>query len=136
MTGVQTCAVPADCTKTLSQAGTVAFGEITYPLESAGKTYNYKITEASDWGTGWSVTPTEITATVVVSADTGSGELTTKVTYDPEDFTFTNDYDASGKAKLEAKKALGEGDTWPDGKIATFTLTAITAGAPMPAAAD
>ena len=81
---------------------------------------------------------------VAVGEDTGSGELSTAVTYSKdggetygdsaEFYTITNDYDASGTATLNVKKALGEGDTWPDGKSAVFTLAAVN-GAPMPTAA-
>ena len=96
----------ADRTRTLTEAGTVEFGEIEYPLESAGKTSEYTIAETSDWGTGWSVDPTEITATVEVSADTGTGELTTTVTYDPEGFTVTNDYNTKGEITFSGTKEL------------------------------
>ena len=44
--------------------------------------------------------------------------------------TITNTYKASGKAKIEATKAIS-GAAWPNGKKATFTLTG-TGDAPMP----
>ncbi|MBQ9329359.1 MAG: hypothetical protein IJ225_12610, partial [Solobacterium sp.] len=113
--------------KDLTEAGSVEFGEIEYTAEG---TYVYKISETSNWGPGWSVSPTTaITATVKVT-DNGNGTLETSVTYDPTDKKFTNSYSASGTAKLSAEKAVS-GVEWPTGKTATFKLTAED-GAPLP----
>ena len=104
--------MPEATTATLNAAGTVTFGPIAYELSDAGETYTYTITEGS-FGDGWTGTPTSITATVAV-VDNGGGELGTTVTYSPEDATFTNTYKATGKATLEATKAI-EGAAWPEG---------------------
>ena len=52
-----------------------------------------------------------------VTAVVNAASATTPVTA-----TITNTYVKDGKATLQVKKALGEGDTWPDGKSAVFTL--------------
>ena len=131
-------------TVTLTAEGIGSFGAITYPLSSANTTYEYTISEElTGWPAGWTKSD-DIKVRVAVGEDTGSGELSTAVTYSKdggetygdsaEFYTITNDYDASGTATLNVKKALGEGDTWPDGKSAVFTLAAVN-GAPMPTAA-
>ena len=85
------------------------------------------------------VTNTTETVTVKVTvADNGDGSLKVEKAADGavelNAVNFTNTYTATGTATLKAKKALGDGNTWPTGKKAVFTLTAVTDGAPMPAA--
>ena len=92
-------------TVTLSSASTGDFGAITYPQSSAGKTYEYKISETSGFGSGWTKSG-DITATVIVGSEPNeSGNLPTTVTYSPDNFTVTNDYTATGTANFSAKKA-------------------------------
>ena len=127
--GKDNAPMPEETTATLTSAGNVSFGPIAYGLSDAGKTYEYTITESS-FGKGWTGAPESITAKVAV-ADKGDGTLETTVTYTPDTAKFTNTYKASGKATIEATKAL-EGAAWPAGKSLTFTL-AGTDSAPMPA---
>ena len=103
-------------TVVLDEAGTEFFGEITY---NAAGTYEYKITESSAWGTGWSVSPTEIKATVTVT-DNKDGTLGAEVSYDP-DKTFTNKYSAEGEIELEAEKIF-TGREWTENDKFEFTL--------------
>ncbi len=128
--GTGNAPMPEETAATLNAAGSVTFGPIEYGLSDAGKTYEYTITEDS-FGAGWSGSPDSIKATVAV-VDNGDGTLGTTVTYDPENATFTNTYTASGKATLEAIKAI-KGAGWPEDGEITFTL-AGTQSAPMPAA--
>ena len=108
------------------------FGDITYDLSNAGKEYKYRIAETEGFGAAGSASgPIEVT--VKVGDDTGTGQLTTTVTYDPANQTITNTYTAAGTAKVGAKKALAEGSSWPAGvNNATFTLSKVTSDAPMP----
>ncbi len=55
-------------------------------------------------------------------SDNGDGTLKTEISYDPEDKTITNTYEAAGEAVLEVTKKL-EGAEWPEGKKLTFTLS-------------
>ncbi len=111
--------LPETKTVSLSAPGTATFGDITYDESDAGKTYTYTITE-DGFGAGWTGSPNSITATVVVT-DNGDGTLATEITYDPEDATFTNTYEAEGTAVLEAIKEIS-GAAWPEGQSITFTL--------------
>ena len=97
-------------TVTLTEAGVEGlFGEIVYPLDSAGETYEYTITETGDFGSGWTKTG-PVTATVKVGEDTGTGTLETEVTYDPDTFTITNSYDAYGSIPLTGTKKFDNGN--------------------------
>ena len=111
--------LPETKTVSLSAEGTAKFGDITYTEADAGKTYTYTITE-DGFGAGWTGSPESITATVKVT-DNGDGTLKTEVSYSPEAHTFKNTYKATGKATLEATKAI-DGTVWPSGKTITFTL--------------
>jgi pilin isopeptide linkage protein len=126
--------MPAEAGRTveLSEPGEGLFGVINLRASDAGKTYEYTITESGDFGKGWSKTA-DVTATVKVTDD-GEGKLSAEVTYTNND-TVTNSYSASGTTQLKITKALATGSTWPSGKKATFTLSAKTTGAPMPAEA-
>ncbi len=111
--------LPTSKTVELTEAGKATFGAIKYTEADAGKTYEYTITENS-FGDGWTGDPASITAKVEVT-DNGDGTLATKVTYTPENATFTNTYKAEGKAELKVTKALA-GAAWPAGKTLTLTL--------------
>ena len=134
LAGTESAPMPAEGgeTVTLTEAGKATFGEITYTEADAGKTYTYTISE-NGFGTGWTGSPASITATVEVT-DNGNGTLSTTVTYDPEDKTITNTYEATGEIELFAGKKLDAADglNAPDvtGKY-TLTLEAQD-GAPMP----
>ncbi|MBQ6662074.1 MAG: VWA domain-containing protein, partial [Firmicutes bacterium] len=93
------------------------------------KTLTYTISETSTLPDGITKSG-DITATVVLTDD-GEGNITGEVTYDPESDTITNTYEASGTATLSASKAL-TGRAWQEGEEYTFTLSAVTTGAPMP----
>lgn len=129
LAGEEGAPMPTATTTTLSAAGEATFGAIAYTAADAGKTYKYTITEGS-FGAGWTGSPEKVTATVAVT-DNGDGTLSTKVSYDPANATFTNTYKASGTATIEATKAIA-GAAWPAGKKITLTL-AGRGNAPMPA---
>ncbi len=126
--------MPAEAgrTVTFDADGEKSFGAIEYDESDAGKTYQYTISETSTLPDGITKSA-DITATVVVT-DKGNGELETTITYDPTSDTITNTYEAEGEAVLKAKKAL-VGRDWQEDEEYTFTLTAKTQGAPMPAEA-
>lgn len=54
------------------------------------------------------------------------------ITPTEDGYSITNTNAKFGTAQIQAEKALGAGDSWPDGAKAKFTLTAVTEGAPMP----
>ena len=68
---------------------------------------------------------------VAVGADTGSGELSTAVTYsidggktygnEAKFYTITNTYVATGTATIKVEKAVS-GTRWPNGGKVTFTI--------------
>ena len=105
----------------------VTFGPITF--EKAG-TYQYTITERDDGADGVTYDTTAHTATVVVTADPDTNELSTKVTYDNDStvLIITNTYETA-KTHFEAEK---EFEDWGKADSFTFKLAAID-GAPMPA---
>ena len=118
LAGANNAPMPETTTATLSAAGSASFGPISYGLADAGKTYTYTVSE-DGFGTGWAGSG-DVTVTVEVKDD-GAGNLVTDVKYSPENATITNTYTATGKATLEATKAI-EGAAWPAGKTITFTL--------------
>ena len=103
----------------LTEEGTASFEKISYDESDMGKTYTYTIIE-NGFGEGWTSSG-PVTATVLVS-DNGDGTLAASVTYEPEDKTITNTYEATGSAILQVTKAL-EGAGWPEGKTLTFTFS-------------
>ena len=119
----------------VKQGETVTFTSI--PVSAAGE-YTYQISEVipegvDDTNTLDGVTYDTTVATVIVKAeDDEKGGFT--ITYDgKETFTtpeFSNTYAAEGEAELKATKAV-EGNVWPEGAKATFTVTADD-GVPMP----
>ena len=113
--------LPETKTVELTEPGTATFGAITYDLDDAGKTYTYTITE-DGFGDGWTGDPESITATVEVGEDTGTGTLSTTVTYDPTDKTITNTYEPlPTSVQLKGTKVL-EGRDLKDGEF-TFVLS-------------
>ena len=104
------------------------FGPIKF--EKAG-TYQYTITERDDGVDGVTYDTKAHIATVEVTADPDTNELSSKVTYDAgaNQLIITNTY-ASAKAQFEAEKKF---DNWGKADSFTFNLEAVTEGAPMPA---
>ncbi|MDO5119664.1 MAG: FctA domain-containing protein, partial [Coriobacteriales bacterium] len=97
--------LPETTSVVLTAPGTANFGNITFSLADAGKTYKYTIDETPEgFGQGWTRS-TSITATVVVGDDDGDGTLECTVSYSPSHKTITNAYTASGSATLSAMKA-------------------------------
>ena len=78
-------------------------------------------------GVTYDTTKYDITVTL---KDDGKGTINVTKTPDKSTYNFTNDYDATGKADLKAKKAR-TGASWPKGGKVTFTVTA-SKGVPMP----
>ena len=104
--------LPEKTTVTLSAAGEADFGKVKFTLDDAGKTYEYKITESGEFGSGWSKSPADpIKVKIVVGENNGDGKLRdSAVTYDPSDATVTNTYDAKGTFTFEGTKTLEGGD--------------------------
>ena len=117
-----------------ADGGVVTFGEILYTEVG---TYEYTITESgsADGVSNDAEASKTVTVTVV---DDGKGQLvaTASVSED-EPLTFTNEYNVGEtKISIPAKKVLNAAEGLTPASIAekfTFTLTAVTAGAPMPA---
>ena len=96
-------------TKTNDANGQVKFKTLTYGLEDAGHTYTYVIHESSTAASGWT-NAEDMTVTVAVGADAGTGTLATSVTYPNNKAEMTNTYDASGKITLTGTKKFEHGD--------------------------
>ena len=108
---------------------TASFGTFDFPGPG---TYQYKVLEKKGTIDGITYDETEHPVTIVVKDD-GNGHLVADTGSElVQTVESTNTYDASGNARLNVKKKVAEGQSWPDGAKATFTLTARTAGAPMP----
>ncbi|MBR3315015.1 MAG: Cna B-type domain-containing protein [Atopobiaceae bacterium] len=107
---------------------TANFGTINYTEADAGKTYTYTITETGDVD---GVTNDEPQVVTVKVEDNGDGTL--KVTNSAEETgaSFTNVYDAEGKAKLSGTKMI-VGRDFKSGDTATMKIEAVTKDAPMP----
>ena len=125
--------------------GIGSFGAITYPLSSANTTYEYTISEElTGWPAGWTKSG-DIKVRVAVGADTGSGELSTAVTYSTDGgetygneakfYTITNTYVVTGTATIKVEKAVS-GTRWPNGGEVSFTIARqageANAEAPLP----
>ena len=110
----------------------VNFGNISFGLADAGKTYTYTITET---GEVKGVTNDSARTVTLVVEDDGDGELDVTPTYKSgnevvENLTFINKYHAEAvEATLEAKKTVNVGEV-KEGDF-TFTLAGKD-GAPMP----
>ncbi len=103
-------------TQTISKDGTVTFKKIDYAKIG---TYNYTIEETTEMSNGMSNSGA-INVSVEVT-DNYDGTLTATPTYKDNNKTIVNTYSASGKAQLEATKAL-VGRDWKDGESFTFEL--------------
>ncbi|MBQ6480790.1 MAG: Cna B-type domain-containing protein, partial [Anaerolineaceae bacterium] len=131
----------ADATTSGATAPAV-FAAIPFTQNDIDKTFTFDITEVPNSSISF-VTYSEETKSITVKVlDNGDGTLKlvdpntpiTSTSSAPKDVgTFTNTYKATGTAILKITKALGTGDTWPTNGNVTFTLTPITANAPMPA---
>ncbi len=114
-----------------ADGGTVEFGDITYTKPG---TYRYTVTESGSVA-GVANDPVPERTVQVVVADDGHGQLTATVNGGSE-IGFTNTYTVGeAKARIDVVKSLRSSDGLvpPDisGKY-TFTLAAVTEGAPMP----
>ena len=107
---------------------TVSFGKILY--HKAG-IYEYTITEVNDHADGMSYDTEAHPVTVTVTKDTETNALTAVVTYSgANSLTIVNSY-RPATAVPEVTKTL-TGRDWVDGDTFTFTLAAVTEGAPLP----
>ncbi len=114
-----------------ADGGTVEFGDITYTKPG---TYEYTVAESGSVA-GVANDPVPERTVQVVVADDGRGQLTATVNGGSE-IGFTNTYTVGeAKARIDVVKSLRSSDGLvpPDisGKY-TFTLAAVTEGAPMP----
>ena len=127
---------------------------ITFTQADAGKTYEFKVKEVvpegavRDEATGlWFVKSSGVyydgaTHVVKISViDNGKGQLSATTTVDDAEtnvVSFVNKYRAEDveldTAQAKLKKVL-EGRDWIDSDSFTFTMKALTSGAPMPAGA-
>ncbi len=129
--------MPASTTATVTNADVVdgrapfSFGTITY---TAPGTYEYQVTEAK--GSIPGVTYTNNVATLKVTVtDDGAGKLVAAAT--TANAVFTNAYGTTDVTYDTANFGLSKtltGREWKDSDEFTFTLAALTDGAPMPAA--
>ena len=114
-----------------ADGGTVEFGDIAYTKPG---TYEYTVAESGSVA-GVANDPVPERTVQVVVADDGRGQLTATVNGGSE-IGFTNTYTVGeAKARIDVVKSLRSSDGLvpPDisGKY-TFTLAAVTEGAPMP----
>ena len=120
--------MPAETSATATKGKAAVFGDMEF--DKAG-TYEYTITEQNDGVDGVSYDVTPHKATVVVTKDAETNELSAVVTYDGEkSLTITNTFE-SVKAHIEATKVF-EGRDWANADEFEFELAAKTEGAPMP----
>ncbi len=122
--------MPAETTATATEGKKAVFGEMEF--DKAG-VYEYTITEQNGGADGVSYDVTPHTATVVVTKDAQTNELSAEVTYDGEkELIITNTFTAA-IAHVEATKVLENRD-WFNADEFEFELAAVTEGAPMPKA--
>ena len=120
--------MPAETSATATKGKAAVFGDMEF--DKAG-TYEYTITEQNDGVDGVSYDVTPHKATVVVTKDAETNELSAVVTYDGEkSLTITNTFE-SVKAHIEATKVF-EGRDWANADEFEFELAAKTEGAPLP----
>ena len=121
--------MPAETSATATKGKAAVFGDMEF--DKAG-TYEYTITEQNGGADGVSYDITPHNATVVVTKDAETNELSAEVTYDGEkSLIITNTFTAV-QAHAEATKVL-EGRDWFDADEFEFEIAAVTEGAPMPA---
>ena len=120
--------MPAETSATATKGKAAVFGDMEF--DKAG-TYEYTITEQNGGADGVSYDITPHNATVVVTKDAETNELSAEVTYDGEkSLIITNTFTAV-KAHAEASKVL-VGRDWFDADEFEFEIAAVTEGAPMP----
>lgn len=116
-------------TPTEGRSASVDFGKICFTLEDAGRTYTYTVTES---GTVAGVTNDTEKKIVLTVTDDKSGTLVvTKDAEQSDELVFGNEYNAEGEIVLDGVKMI-ENREFEEGDTATFTITAVTEGAPLP----
>ncbi len=131
--------MPAETEVKNASNGSFSFGAIEFADAHKGNTYEYTITEVdTNKIGGFTYDATVYTVTVTVN-DNGDRTITASTvinngTANVTDITFENAYDATdAQVTLTGTKML-TGKTMQADEF-TFKLTALTAGAPMPASA-
>ena len=121
--------MPAQTSATATRGKAAAFGDMEF--DKAG-TYEYTITEQNGGADGVSYDVTPHKATVVVTKNAETNELSAEVNYDGEESLIVTNTFTAVKAHAEATKVL-EGRDWFDADEFEFEIAAVTEGAPMPA---
>ena len=126
---------------TTAEDGSAAFAAAKLSDKDAGKTYTYRIHEATAAGEGWTNAP-DVIATVTVGMPTDSGVLTADVSYRPDvagseayagAAQFDNAYQAKPATTTFAVDKVVNGEKNDNVSEAfTFELKAASADAPMP----
>ena len=116
---------------TTGTSADIDFGIIKYGLADVGKTYTYTVTETGTIA-GVANDPKNVKTVKVKVEDNGQGSLTATPTEDSQKVEYTNTYNATGKTTLDGSKTI-ENRNFKTGDKWTFTLSAVTANAPMPA---
>ena len=88
---------------TSGKTAAVEFGNISYTLDDAGKTYTYTIAESGDVTGVANDSAKTVTVTV---EDNGDGTLKITNSNDSAPFSFVNTYSAAGEVELTAQKVL------------------------------
>ena len=127
--------------------GTFAFSPIQYQLADMGKTFYYRVNEvapeqvSAENPTFGGTTYDLSTYTVEVSVgDAGDGMLACDPSYKKngeaaDAIEFVNSYEGKGELPLSGTKVL-EGRGFQQGDAWTFTVEAVTEGAPLPVDSD
>lgn len=119
--------------------GSAAFGVAGLADKDAGRTYTYRIHEVTDLGAGWAKAA-DVTAEVKVPAERDAeGEVVPTVTYNGDAKLTAAKVDNSYQAKpalasLSVDKTVNGAKNDAVKNEFTFGLSAVTDGAPMPAA--
>ena len=114
------------------------FGTLSFSAADAGKTYNYKISEADDLGLGWTrANDVQVEVTMGSMEDSSNGVLPVSVRYvgqadDAQDAAaFNNLYTApSGAVSFSVAKTVNGGAP-AEGKTFTFSAKSGDANAPQ-----
>lgn len=119
--------------------GSAAFGVAGLADKDAGRTYTYRIHEVTDLGAGWAKAA-DVTAEVKVPAERDAeGKVVPTVTYNGDAKLTAAKVDNSYQAKpalasLSVDKTVNGAKNDAAKNEFTFGLSAVTDGAPMPAA--
>lgn len=119
--------------------GSAAFGVAGLADKDAGRTYTYRIHEVTDLGAGWAKAA-DVTAEVKVPAECDAeGKVVPTVTYNGDAKLTAAKVDNSYQAKpalasLSVDKTVNGAKNDAVKNEFTFGLSAVTDGAPMPAA--